>query len=63
MPLLLHGKIPHKPRMATMLSQRRRLLNAGQQPKPRHPNNINTTTDNPTKRRRRRFTPVRAEGF
>ncbi len=57
MPLLLHGQIPHKPRMATMLSQHRRLLNAGQQPKPRHPNNITRTTDKPTKRRRRRFLP------
>ncbi len=44
MPLLLHGQIPHKPGMATVLSQRACLLNAGQQPKPRHHHNINTTT-------------------
>jgi hypothetical protein len=46
MPLLLYGEVPHKPGMATVLSQRARLLHAGQQPKPSHRNNVNTTTDN-----------------
>jgi hypothetical protein len=47
--LLLHGEIPHKPRMATMLSQCCRLLKAGKQPKPRHIDNIGACTDNTSK--------------
>ena len=34
--LLLHGQIPHKPGMATMLGQYCRLLKARKQPKPAH---------------------------
>jgi hypothetical protein len=34
--LLLHGKIPHKPGVATVLGQCCRLLNARKQPKPAH---------------------------
>jgi hypothetical protein len=44
--LLLHGQIPHKPGMTTMLGQRGRLLRAGMQPKPAHSNNLGSTTDN-----------------
>jgi hypothetical protein len=53
--LLLDGKIPHKPGMTTMFGQHCRLLNAGKQPKPAHSNNLGTTTDNPSKGRKRRF--------
>jgi len=56
-PLLLHGQIPHKPRMATMLGQQRRLPRAGQQPKPAHVSNIGVPTDNTSKGGRRRFLP------
>ncbi len=38
--LLLDGKIPHKPGMATVFGQRCRLLSTGKQPKPTHSNNI-----------------------
>jgi hypothetical protein len=55
--VLLHGKIPHKPGMTTVLRQRRRFLNAGKQPKPAHSNNVDTTTDNQPKGGRRRFRP------
>jgi hypothetical protein len=48
-PLLLYGKIPHVPSMATVLGQDGRLLNAGEQPKPAHLNDLGGTTDNPTK--------------
>jgi hypothetical protein len=48
-PLLLYGKIPHKPGMTTVFGQRCRLLNAGKQPKPAHSNNLGTTTDNLSK--------------
>jgi hypothetical protein len=53
--LLLHGKIPHKPGMATVFGQYRRLLEAGQQPKPAHINNLGTATDNRSKGGKRRF--------
>jgi len=52
--LLLHGKIPHKPRMATVFGQYSRLLKAGQQPKPAHINNLGSTTDNTPKGGKRR---------
>ena len=55
--LLLHGQIPHKPGMATMLGQCRRLLKAGKQPKPAHTNNLGRTTDNLSKGGGRRFLP------
>ncbi len=44
--LLLHGKIPHKPSMTTVLDQYRRLLDTGKQPKPAHIENLGSTTDN-----------------
>jgi hypothetical protein len=47
--LLLHGKIPHKPGMATVFGQRCRLLRAGKQPKPAHIKNLGATTDNLSK--------------
>ncbi len=56
-PLLLYGKIPHKPGMATVLGQYCRLLKAGKQPKPAHINNLGSTTDNPSKGGKRRFLP------
>ena len=55
--LLLHGKIPHKPGMATVFGQRCRLLKTGKQPKPAHINNIGVTTDNLLKGKKRRFLP------
>ena len=55
--LLLHGKIPHKPGVATVFGQRCGLLRAGKQPKPAHINNISKTTDNLSKGGRRRFLP------
>jgi hypothetical protein len=48
--LLFDGKIPHKPGMATVLDQHRRLLNIGEQPKPAHSNNLGSTTDNQIRR-------------
>jgi hypothetical protein len=45
-PLLLDGQIPHKPGMATMFSQRCRLLRPRKQSKPRHIDNLGTRTDN-----------------
>ncbi len=55
--LLLDGQIPHKPGMATVLGQDCRLLRAGKQPKPAHINNLGSTTDNPSKGRKRRLLP------
>ena len=52
--LLLHGKIPHKPGMATVFGQHSRLLRAGKQPKPAHINNLGSTTDNTPKGGKRR---------
>ncbi|MGO8938110.1 MAG: hypothetical protein ACLP3C_26660 [Mycobacterium sp.] len=46
MPLLLDGKIPHKPGMATVFNQNCRLLNIGKQTKPAHTHNLGGTTDN-----------------
>ena len=57
MPLLLYGKIPHKPGMATVFGQCCRLLRAGKQPKPAHINNVSRTTDNRSKGGKRRFLP------
>ncbi len=45
-PLLLDGKIPHKPGMATVFNQNCRLLNIGKQTKPAHTHNLGGTTDN-----------------
>ena len=59
--LLLHGKIPHKPGMATVFGQYCRLLRAGQQPKPAHINNLGSTTDN-TPKGGKRFLPRRKPG-
>jgi hypothetical protein len=56
-PPLLDGKIPHKPGMATVFDQRRRLLNARKQPKPTHINNLGKTTDNMPKGGKRRCLP------
>ena len=53
--LLLDGQIPHKPGMAAVFGQYRRLLEAGQQPKPAHINNLGTATDNRSKGGKRRF--------
>jgi hypothetical protein len=53
--LLLHGQIPHKPGMGTMLGQPCGLLRAGKQPKPAHSNNLGTATDNLPKGGKRRF--------
>jgi hypothetical protein len=62
-PLLLDGQIPHKPGVATMLGQRRRLLTGGKQPKPAHTNNIGPTTDNQPKKAGRHFLPpAKAKG-
>jgi hypothetical protein len=55
--LLLHGQIPHKPGMATMLGQYCRLLGAGEQPKPAHNHNLGLTTDNTSKGGTRRLLP------
>ena len=55
--LLLYGKIPHKPGVATVLGQCRGLLRAGKQSKPAHSNNLGTTTDNQTKGGKRRLVP------
>jgi hypothetical protein len=57
MPLLLDGQIPHKPRMATVLGQCRRLPRAGKQPKPAHIDNLGKTTGNMSKGGKRRFLP------
>jgi hypothetical protein len=54
-PLLLHGQIPHKPGVATMLGQRRRLPTGGKQPEPTHSKNVTETTDNLSKGGKRRF--------
>jgi hypothetical protein len=56
-PLLLDGQIPHKPGVATVFGQHRRLLNVGKQPKPAHINNLGSTTDNQSKGGKRRFLP------
>jgi hypothetical protein len=56
-PLLLHGKIPHKPGMTTVLDQYCRLLDTGKQPKPAHINNLGSTTDNKPERREAVFPP------
>jgi hypothetical protein len=53
---LLHGKIPHKPGMATVLGQCCGMLGVGKQPKPAHNDNLGTTTDN-QRGGRRRFLP------
>ena len=55
--LLLYGKIPHKPRMATVLGHDRSLLTTGKQPKSAHTDNLGTTTDNQSKGGKRRFLP------
>jgi hypothetical protein len=55
--LLLHGQIPHKPGVATVLGQRCRLLRTGKQPEPAHSNNVTATTDNLSKGEKRRFLP------
>jgi multiple sugar transport system permease protein len=60
--LLLHGQIPHKPGMATMLGQYRRLLNTRKQPKPAHTRNIGASTDKPRKEERGISSPAKARG-
>ncbi len=55
--LLLHGQIPHKPGVATVFGQCRHLLRVGKQPKPRHSNNIGSTTDHQSKGGRGVFSP------
>ena len=55
--LLLHGQIPHKPGMTTMLGQPGGLLRDGKQSKPAHSNNLGTTTDSLPKGEKRRFLP------
>ena len=55
--LLLYGKIPHKPSIATVLGQYRRLLKARKQPKPGHIDNLGSTTDNMPTGGQRRYLP------
>ncbi len=55
--LLLYGKIPHKPGVATVLGQYCRLLKVRKQSKPAHSNNLGRTTDNLSKGGKRRFLP------
>ena len=43
--VLLDGQVPHEPRMATMLGQRRRLVSGRNQPVSRHTSNLAATTD------------------
>jgi hypothetical protein len=59
---LLDGQIPHKPGMAAMLSQYRRLLSIRKQPKPAHTRNIGASTDKVSKPGTRRFLPRRKPG-
>ena len=51
--LLLHGEIPHEPRMPAMLQQQHLLSRRGQQPEPRHTRNLAVDTDN-----NRRYSPT-----
>ncbi len=44
--VLLHGQIPHKPGVPTMLGQHCRLLEVRKQPESAHSNNVSATTDN-----------------
>jgi hypothetical protein len=60
--LLLHGQIPHKPGMTTVLGQPCRLLKTRKQSKPAHSNNLDKTTDNPSKGGTRRFLPRPKQG-
>jgi hypothetical protein len=46
---LLHGQIPYKPGITTVVDQGCRLVRTGKQPKPAHNKNIGTTTDNLSK--------------
>ncbi len=62
-PVLLYGKIPHKPGMTAMFSQHRRLLKTGKQPKSAHINNLGSTTDNPSKGGKPRFLPRTNSGI
>ena len=43
--LLLHGQVPHEPRMPTMLHQRHLLSPRGRQPEPRHTRKVDAATD------------------
>lgn len=52
--LLLDGKIPHIPRVATMLGQCHGLLRGRQQPKSGHNDNLGANTDNMSKSGKRR---------
>jgi hypothetical protein len=62
-PLLLHGQIPHKPRVTTMFGQCCRLLRARKQPKPAHISNVGATTDNLSKEGSGVSFPANADGF
>jgi hypothetical protein len=55
--VLLDGKVPREPGMATVFGQCCGLLNVGKQPKPAHINNLGSTTDNMPKGEKRRFLP------
>jgi hypothetical protein len=43
--LLLHGQVPHEPRMPAMLQQHRLLSRRRQQPESRHSRNVSAPTD------------------
>jgi hypothetical protein len=55
--LLLNGKIPHKPGMATMLRQYWHLLDTRKQPKPAHTRTLGAATDKTPKGGTRQFPP------
>jgi hypothetical protein len=55
--LLLHGQIPHKAGMTTVLGQHFHLLRARKQTEPTHTDKVNGTTDNVPKGEKRRSSP------
>jgi hypothetical protein len=52
---LLHGQIPHKPGLPTVLGQYGHLARAGKQTAPTHSDNVNGTTDNMPKGEKRHY--------
>jgi hypothetical protein len=54
---LLHGQIPHKPGVTTVLGQHCHLLRVGKQTEPTHTVNVNETTDNVPNGEKRRSSP------
>ena len=62
--LLLHGQIPHKPGMTTVLGQPCHLPRAGKQPKPTHTKNPRDDHRQPVERKGAALpVPAKAEGF